>query len=92
MTVLLNSTLPNVVLEVDGGNLAVVLEALGEVNGRHTARPEFALDAISVIQRLGEAIGWRRRHGATTGDPLSKPTFGTRDVSRVRDGPYDTYG
>ena len=42
-------------------HLAVVLEVLGEVHGGHAALAEFALDAVAVGQRGGEA-GKRIRH------------------------------
>ena len=37
-------------------HLAVVLEVLGEIDRGHAARAEFALQAIAVRQRGGEAI------------------------------------
>jgi hypothetical protein len=42
------------------GDLPVVLEVLGEIDGGHAALPELALEAIAVVKgglQLGERLG-----------------------------------
>src|SRR4051812_42276644 len=38
-------------------DLAIVLEVVREVDGRHSALAEFALDAIAAGERCGEEVG-----------------------------------
>ena len=40
------------------GDLAAVLEVLGEVDGGHAALAELALEAVAVGEGRGEAGGW----------------------------------
>ena len=37
-------------------DLALVLEVLGEIHGRHAALPELALDAVAIGQRRRETL------------------------------------
>jgi hypothetical protein len=39
------------------GDLAIVLQVLGEIDGRHAALTELPLDAVAVGERVGEC-GW----------------------------------
>ena len=45
----------------------MVLEVLGEVDRRHAARPEFALEAVAVGEGAGEAGEEVCRDGLTYG-------------------------
>ena len=47
------------------GDLAFVAEVVGEVDSRHAPTPEFALDAVAVLQGVGNAI---EHEGSTEGD------------------------
>ena len=48
-------------LEKCGRNLAIVLDVVCEIDGRHAAPPELALDAIAVRKRVAETFGVRRK-------------------------------
>ena len=48
------------------GDLAVVLEVVGEVDRGHAALAELALDAVAVGQRRGEAVEWAGRHASNS--------------------------
>jgi hypothetical protein len=50
------------------GDLAVVLEIVGQVDRGHPARTQLALDPVAVTERRGEA----RRSTVTDGWPLPK--------------------
>ena len=39
------------------GDGAVMLEVVGEIDGRHAAAPELALEAVAVLQSGGERLG-----------------------------------
>ncbi len=56
-------------LEDLDGDLAVVLEVVGEVDGGHAAGPKLALDAVAVGQCRGEAVV----HGDVTAERPRKP-------------------
>ena len=47
------------------GDLAVVLEVLGEVDRRHAALAELALDAVAIGEGGREAIGGRHQEAVT---------------------------
>jgi hypothetical protein len=53
------------------GDLAVVAEVLGEVDGRHAALAELALDAVAVgengpeaLDGVGQVLSWRGEGGS----------------------------
>ena len=65
-------------------DLAVVLEVLREVDGRHAARAELALDAVAVGEGGGQPLGGqsgasgsgRRSEGMLQGRVAGLPTLG----------------
>jgi len=63
---------------------------MGEIDSRHAALAQLALDAVAVAQRLGETVSWQRgmtRQQAT----LSRNRRSVREMFRVFAG-YATVG
>jgi hypothetical protein len=57
------------------GDLAIVLEVLGEVDGCHPALTELPLDPVAVTERRGEAIDQFRPVSAQGSGPDSTGTM-----------------
>ena len=53
------------------GDLAFVLQVVGEVDGRHSALPNHALDRIAAVERRVEAVNWVG-HGGPGGKVLNR--------------------
>ena len=57
-----------VLVEDLDGDVAVVLEVVGEVDGRHAAGAELALDAVAIVEGGCEQSGGVVAHVATVGE------------------------
>ena len=77
------------------GDLAVVLEVLGEIDRGHAALAELALDAVAIAEGLGEAVRRRRSrrgrpfhhwHASTSVFEKSSPDEQQRLTPRHRQG------